>query len=246
MYTNITGTLVMLQAARECKIKRFVQVSTDEVYGEITAGESADENAPLKPNNPYAASKAAADLLVRSFIRTYHSPGLIVRSSNNYGPYQFPEKFLPQMISNAMQHKALPLYGDGLHQREWIHVDDNCRAIATVLEKGAEGEIYNAGSGEIRTNLEMAQCILSALGKSDALIQHVEDRPGHDRRYSLNSGKLEGDLGWKPQVRLDDGLRRTLEWYRNNQDWLRAVKTGDYLAYYDKNYVHRAESLEHL
>jgi len=214
LHTNVAGTLVLLQAARELQIRRFVHVSSDEVYGDVPPASFSDENSPLVPSSPYSASKAASDLLVLSFVRTYGFPALVTRSSNNYGPHQFVEKFLPLMITRALADQPLPIYGDGLQQRNWIHVDDNCRAILAVLERGRLGHVYNIGGPDVKDNLAMAHSLLKVIGKPESLISHVPDRPGHDRRYALNSAKISRELNWKPQISLDQGLRQTVEWYR--------------------------------
>ena len=237
---------MLLQVARRVGIQRFLQVSTDEVYGDIPLGEFSNESSPLRPSSPYSASKASADLLVLSFVRTYGFPALITRSSNNYGPYQFPEKFLPLMISNALADKPLPVYGDGLQQRDWLHVDDNCRGIFAALLKGRLGEVYNLGGAEVRENLAMAKDILKVMGKPETLLTFVKDRPGHDRRYALDCSKAERELGWKPKVPLEEGLRKTIEWYAANSDWLAGIKEGAYRSYYDKYYLHRDSALAAL
>jgi dTDP-glucose 4,6-dehydratase len=244
--TNVTGTLVLLQAARKLGLKRFVHVSTDEVYGDIEPGAFANVSSPLRPNSPYSASKAASDLLVRSFVRTYNFPGVITRTSNNYGPYQFPEKLIPLMVSNAMENKPLPIYGDGLQQRTWLQVEDHCQGILAVLERGRTGEVYNLSGADIVDNLTMARNILRILGKPETLITPVQDRPGHDRRYATTSKKIEAELGWKPMTRLDEGLRQTIEWYSNNAKWLADVRGGNYLSYYQKNYENRDASLKSI
>lgn len=241
--TNVTGTFVLLQVARQIGIKRFVHISTDEVYGDLSPGTFADEKSLLKPSSPYAASKAAADLLVLSFVRTFGVPALITRSSNNYGPHQFPEKFLPLLITNALVGKALPIYGDGRQQRDWLHVDDNCGGILAALERGRLGEIYNLGSADIEENLRMAKRVLQAMGKPETLLSFVKDRPGHDRRYALDSTKAKKELGWKQTTSLDEGLRRTIEWYQSNPNWLASVNTGEYRSYYEKYYDNRDSSL---
>lgn len=242
--TNVRGTLVLLQAARESKISRFVHVSTDEVYGDIPRGLASDENYPLQPNSPYSASKAASDMLVRSFVRTYGFPGIITRASNNYGPYQFPEKFIPLMIANALDNKPLPIYGDGLQERDWLHVEDHCRALALVLERGREGEVYNVGAGNTEPNLSMVRRILRVLGKPESLMTRVADRPGHDRRYALECSKITRELGWSPRMDLEQGLRQTINWYRSNGAWLQHVLEGDYREYYDKYYTHRDKTMK--
>jgi dTDP-glucose 4,6-dehydratase len=198
----------------------------------------------LRPSSPYSASKAAADLLVGSFVRTYQLPALITRSSNNYGPYQFPEKFLPLMITNALNDRPLPIYGDGKQQRDWLHVEDNCRGILAVLERGRMGEVYNLGGRHVEENLDMAQWILGVLGKPASLVSYVKDRPGHDRRYALQCKKAEVELAWKPTISLEDGLRRTVEWYESNADWLAGVRGGEYRTYYEKYYANRESSLQ--
>jgi dTDP-glucose 4,6-dehydratase len=241
--TNVRGTLILLQIARAQQVQRLVHVSTDEVYGDMAPGAFADEDAPLRPNSPYAASKAGSDLLVRSYVRTYGLAAVITRSSNNYGPFQFPEKFLPLMISNALEDKPLPIYGDGKQQRDWLHVEDNCRGILAALEKGRIGEIYNLGGANIEENLSIAQRLLRCMGKPESLLSHVEDRPGHDRRYALRSQKAQQELQWQPTIAFDDGLRQTIDWYRTNSDWLAAVRGGDYRTYYERYYVNRDSSL---
>jgi dTDP-glucose 4,6-dehydratase len=242
--TNITGTFVLLEIARKISVARFVHVSTDEVYGDIAPDAFADEEFALKPNSPYSASKAAADLLVRSYVRTYGFPAIITRSSNNYGPYQFLEKFVPLMITNALQNKALPVYGDGLQQRDWLHVEDNCRGVLAVLENGKLGEIYNIGGLDITDNLSMVKELLRLTGRTDSLISYVKDRPGHDRRYALSCKKMEMQLGWKPKISLDEGLRQTIDWYRTNTKWLDGVRAGEYRTYYERYYEDRERSLQ--
>jgi dTDP-glucose 4,6-dehydratase len=242
--TNVTGTFILLEVARKMSVSRFVHVSTDEVYGDIPPGVFADESFPLQPSSPYSASKASADLLVRSYVRTYNFPAVITRSSNNYGPYQFPEKFVPLMITNAICGKALPVYGDGKQQRDWLHVEDNCRGILAVLEKGKVGEVYNIGGLDLEENLTMARRILQLTGKPENLLSYVQDRPGHDRRYALNCNKIEHELGWRAVISLEDGLRRTIDWYKNAGQWLAGVRCGEYLSYYEKYYVNRDSSLQ--
>ncbi|HKU21516.1 MAG TPA: dTDP-glucose 4,6-dehydratase [Terriglobales bacterium] len=242
--TNVRGTLVLLQVARELKISRFVHVSTDEVYGDIPPGRTSDENYPLQPNSPYSASKAASDMLVRSFFRTYDFPGVITRASNNYGPYQFPEKFIPLMIANALEDKPLPIYGDGLQERDWLHVEDHCRALLAVLERGRIGEVYNIGAGNTEPNLSMVRRILRTLGKPESLMTRVVDRPGHDRRYALDCSKITKELGWSPTISLEHGIQQTIAWYRSNAAWLQHVRNGDYQRYYDTYYTNRDKSMK--
>jgi dTDP-glucose 4,6-dehydratase len=212
----------MLEAARKNDVERYIQVSSDETYGSIKGG-SFKEDDSLNPSSPYSASKAGADLLVGSYNRTYNLPTLITRSSNNYGPYQFPEKIIPLFITNLMQNKKVPLYGNGLNIRDWLFVSDNCIAVDTVLHKGKIGEIYNIASSEEKTNLEITKMLLNLLGKSEGMIQFVEDRKGHDFRYSMDSSKIR-KLGWEPKVDFRDGLKATVEWYKNNEWWLKSIR----------------------
>ncbi|HWZ56141.1 MAG TPA: dTDP-glucose 4,6-dehydratase [Verrucomicrobiae bacterium] len=244
--TNLTGTFVMLQVARKLNIEKFVHISTDEVYGDMPSGAFADEDSPLKPSSPYSASKAGSDLLVLSYVRTFNFPGLITRSSNNYGPYQFPEKFLPLIITNALTDKSLPIYGDGKQQRDWLHVEDNCRGVLAVLERGRVGEVYNIGGIDIEENLTVARTLLRLIGKQESLLSYVKDRPGHDRRYALRCEKMEKQLGWKPSTPLEAGLRQTIDWYKANVKWMEGVRDGEYLSYYDKYYENRDSSLHAL
>ena len=244
--TNVLGTYTLLDAARRSKVPRFLYVSTDEVYGSMKPGEWAREDSMLEPNSPYAASKAAADLLARSFWQTYRFPVLTTRCSNNYGPYQFPEKLIPLMIANALEGKKLPVYGDGLNERDWIFVEDHCRALDRVLECGRPGEIYNIGFGQPVTNLDIVRSLLPLLDRSQDLIEFVKDRPGHDRRYALDTGKIRDELGWQPRVRLEEGLKSTVEWYRSHSDWMEGVRGGDYRTYYERFYTRRADFLATL
>jgi dTDP-glucose 4,6-dehydratase len=244
--TNVTGTFILLEMARKISVSRFVHVSTDEVYGDIPPDIFADERFPVQPSSPYSASKAASDLLVRSYVRTYGFPAVITRSSNNYGPYQFPEKFVPLMIANAIGEKTLPVYGDGKQQRDWLHVEDNCRGILAVLERGRIGEVYNIGGLDLEENLSMARRILQLTGRPESLLSYVQDRPGHDRRYALNCKKITEELSWKPVIPLEDGLRQTIDWYKNSQQWLSGVRLGEYRSYYEKYYVNRERSLRSI
>lgn len=242
--TNVEGTRVLLEAATRHKVARFVQVSTDEVYGFLGSTNAPfKETCALQPNSPYAASKAAGDLLARSYYHSYDFPVLITRCSNNYGPYQFPEKFLPLFITNALNDQPLPLYGDGLHVRDWIHVEDHVRALLDLLEKGTAGEIYNISSGEEQTNQRMAEWILHVLNKPRNLIQHVKDRPGHDRRYALDATKIDSELGWQPKISLDGGLRSTIAWYQDHHSWWERIKSGEYRNYYQQWYGERLASM---
>jgi dTDP-glucose 4,6-dehydratase len=244
--TNVVGTFTMLEAARALKIERFVHVSTDEVYGSIEPPAEADEDYPLRPSSPYSASKAGSDLLALSYFTTYKFPVLVTRASNNYGPYQFPEKLIPLMISNALEDRPLPIYGDGMQVRDWLHVDDHCRAVTAVLQKGRSGQVYNIGGSRALPNIEVVRKILAATGKSESLLQPVTDRPGHDRRYAITSEKIERDTGWKPAVEFEAGLQQTVEWYRSNTDWVSRVRSGEYLSYYAKNYENRVDELDRL
>jgi len=220
--TNVYGTYALLEAVRKNKIKRFVQISTDETYGSILKGEFKETD-PLKPNSPYASSKASADLLCRAYFVTYKTPIVITRSSNNFGPYQYPEKIIPLFITNALEDKQLPVYADGLNVRDWLYVEDNCTGIDMVLRKGRLGEIYNIGGGAELPNIELTRRILSIMGKSESLIKFVKDRPGHDKRYALDCGKLR-DLGWKPSGNFERALRKTVTWYTENKTWWRKLK----------------------
>jgi len=237
--TNVGGTHALLTAARKNKVRKFIQVGTDEVYGSLGPSGLFTEDSPLQPNNPYSASKAAADLLVRAFQRTYGMDAAITRCTNNYGPFQFPEKAIPVFIGNALEDRPIPVYGDGLHVRDWLFVEDHCRAIEAVMERGRAGEVYNVGGANELPNIELARLILRELKKPESLIQFVKDRPGHDRRYALDSSKLSRELGWKPLVSLAEGIPRTVRWYCEHQDWLRRVQTGEYQEYYRKHYHER-------
>jgi dTDP-glucose 4,6-dehydratase len=237
--TNVNGTFQLLEASRRHRVGRFIHVSTDEVYGSLEEPLEADEEYPLRASSPYSASKAGSDLLALSYRRTFGLPVIVTRASNNYGPYQFPEKFIPLMISNALENKPLPIYGDGLQVRDWLYVDDHCRAILALLEKGRPGEIYNIGGNRSLANREVVHRILEALGKPATLIQPVEDRPGHDRRYALSSAKLMRETGWAPQAGFEEGLARTIGWYQSNPAWIARVKSGEYQTYYASNYASR-------
>jgi len=237
--TNVLGTQVLLEAGRRKGIKRFIQVSTDEVYGSLGPEGSFTEDSPLKPNSPYAASKTAADLLVRAYHKTFGFPGIITRCSNNYGPYQFPEKLIPLFITNALAQEPLPLYGDGLNIRDWIQVEDHCQAIDLILHQGAIGEIYNIGGGAEKTNLELTRIILKKLNRPETLIRYVKDRPGHDRRYAIDPGKLKRELGWKPLYTFERGIEETIRWYGENRWWWEKIKSGEYREYYQRMYGKR-------
>lgn len=239
--TNFNGTFNLLEAARRNRTARFVHVSTDEVYGSIEPPHEADEAFPLRASSPYSASKAGSDLLALSYGTTYKLNVSVTRASNNYGPYQFPEKLIPLMISNALENKPLPVYGDGQQVRDWLFVEDHCRAIQSVLEAGEAGEIYNVGGNCSLPNLEVVQRILQATGRSLELITRVADRPGHDRRYALTNAKLTAHTGWQPAVTFEQGLQDTVDWYRSHADWMNRVKSGEYRQFYELNYASRAE-----
>lgn len=229
--TNVKGTQVLLEVARKYQAGRFLQVSTDEVYGSLGATGYFEETTPLAPNSPYAASKAGADLLVRTYHETFGLDTVITRCSNNYGPYQFPEKLIPLMISHALEDKQLPVYGDGLNIRDWLHVRDHCTAIALAFVKGKSGEVYNIGGNNERSNIEVVRQILSLLEKPESLLHYVQDRPGHDRRYALDASKIKTELGWQPQYSFETGIRETVEWYCANKAWWQRIKSGEYRDY---------------
>jgi dTDP-glucose 4,6-dehydratase len=237
--TNVTGTLNLLEAARDKSVDRFLQVSTDEVYGSLGPEGKFTEQTLLSPNSPYSASKAAADHLVRAFGHTWGLRYNITRCSNNYGPYQFPEKLIPLMIHNALHDKELPVYGDGMQVRDWLYVYDHCTAIWRVLERSAPGEIYNIGGCNEKANLDVVKTILARVGKPATLIRHVKDRPGHDRRYAIDAGKIIRQLGWTPSVTFEQGIARTIDWYLSNGPWLANVVSGAYQQYYEKMYANR-------
>lgn len=242
--TNIQGTQVLLDASKNIGVKKYLQVSTDEVYG--TLGETGlfTEETPLAANSPYSASKAAADLLVRAYNETFGLPVNITRCSNNYGPFHFPEKLIPLMIINALNDKELPVYGDGLNVRDWLHVEDHCQAIDLVLHKGRDGEVYNVGGNNERTNIEIVKTILEQLGKPDSLIKYVKDRPGHDRRYAIDATKLREELGWEPKYNFETGIKQTINWYLENQDWWNNIISGDYQHYFKTQYGDRLKEVE--
>jgi dTDP-glucose 4,6-dehydratase len=233
--THVIGTGVLLDAVRELGVARFVQVSTDEVYGSIASG-SFTETSPLDPSSPYSATKAAGDLLVSAHAHTHGVEAVICRGSNNYGPRQYPEKLIPLMVLNALHGDPLPVYGDGRQVRNWLFVEDFCRAIDLVLREGRPGEAYNAGGPDELENLEVVNRILDLTANDGSLVEHVTDRPGHDRRYSLSSGKLRSELGWEPRVRFAEGLERTVDWYRENEWWWGPIRSGEYRAYYERQY----------
>lgn len=242
--TNVLGTQVLLDAAKKYAVSKFVQVSTDEVYGTLGATGLFTEETPLTPNSPYSASKAGGDLLVRAYHETFGLPVNITRCSNNYGPFQFPEKLIPLMISRALADQALPIYGDGLNIRDWLYVEDHCSAIDLVIHKGLNGQVYNIGGNNERTNTHIVQTILKELGKPESLMSYVQDRPGHDRRYGIDPSKIMNDLGWKPKHTFETGIKETIQWYLNQKEWWTRIQNGEYRTYTELQYGTRlGESL---
>ena len=237
--TNVLGTNVLLEAAKRYGIEKFVQISTDEVYGSLGPTGLFTEETPLSPNSPYSSSKAAADLMALSFHHTFGLPVVITRCSNNYGPYQFPEKLIPLMIINALHNKKLPVYGDGLNVRDWVYVLDHNKAVELVLEKGKPGEVYNIGASREMKNIDIVKLILSKMNKSEELIEYVKDRQGHDRRYAINSSKIQNELNWKPTFNFDSAIKDTIEWYLNSKSWWEKIISGEYQKYYDIQYRNR-------
>jgi dTDP-glucose 4,6-dehydratase len=241
--TNIQGTLTLLEVAKTLhgrgQLTRYLQVSTDEVYGSLGDTGAFTEETPLAPNSPYSASKAGSDMLVRAFVHTHGLPAVITRCSNNYGPYQFPEKLIPLMIANALDDKPLPVYGDGMNVRDWIYVEDHCEAVWVAFTKGRDGEVYNAGGASEKPNIEVVKTLLKTVGKPESLITYVTDRPGHDRRYAIDFSKMESELGWKPRHSFDAGLKKTVDWYIANKPWLEHVRSGAYMSYYAEQYGKR-------
>ncbi|MBV9772021.1 MAG: dTDP-glucose 4,6-dehydratase [Bryobacterales bacterium] len=244
--TNLQGTFNLLEVMRAHRLRRFIHISTDEVYGSLEPPLEADEQFPLEPSSPYSAAKAGSDLLVLGYHKTYKLPAIVTRASNNYGPYQFPEKLIPLMITHAFDHRPLPVYGDGMQIRDWLYVQDHCRAILLLLDKGRDGEIYNIGGNRSLPNKIVVEQILAITGAPSSLIEYVTDRPGHDRRYALSSEKLRRETGWKPQMDFERGLRATVDWYRLNPQWIAHVRTGEYQSYHDKNYAHRNRELREI
>lgn len=242
--TNVLGTQVLLDAARKHNITKFVQVSTDEVYGSLGETGLFTEETPLAPNSPYSASKAGGDLLVRAYHETFGLPVNITRCSNNYGPYQFPEKLIPLMISKALADEQLPIYGDGLNIRDWLYVEDHCSAIDLVIHQGRNGEVYNIGGNNERTNVHIVKTILEQLGKSESLIKYVQDRPGHDRRYGIDPTKTMTELGWKPKHSFETGIKETIAWYLDNKEWWTRIQSGAYQEYYAKQYGDRLGDIQ--
>lgn len=242
--TNVLGTQVLLEAALRHRVGRFIQISTDEVYGSLGPTGSFTEETPLAPNSPYSASKASADMMVRAYFKSFGLQAIITRCSNNYGPYQFPEKLIPLFITNTMEDKPLPVYGDGLYIRDWIHVLDHCAALDLALHRGEPGEVYNVGGETERTNLDITKLILKHLDKPESLITHVKDRPGHDRRYAIDCGKIKRELGFETSVTLEKGLQQTIQWYIENRPWWEKVRSGEYREYYRRQYIEREKTFE--
>lgn len=234
--TNVLGTLVLLETVNELNLKLMVHVSTDEVYGSLGKTGKFTEKTPLSPNSPYSASKSAADQLVLAFVHTYNTPAVITRCSNNYGPYQFPEKLIPLMILNALEDKPLPVYGNGMNVRDWVHVQDHCEAIWTVYKNGEQGQVYNIGGNCELTNIDVVKLILKQLGKPESLIKYVKDRPGHDKRYAMDIEKIKTKLGWSPKINFEQGINETIQWYIDNPTWCNNVRTGAYRDYYKSQY----------
>ena len=237
--TNVQGTAVLLEAAREYRPRLFLHVSTDEVYGSVAAPSHATEDWPLRPASPYSAAKAGSDCLAISYCTTFSVPVIVSRACNTYGPYQFPEKLIPLMVANALDSRPLPVYGDGMQVRDWLHVEDHCRALGTLIDKGRPGEIYNVAGDAMLPNLEVVRSVLRLCDKPESLIQYVTDRPGHDRRYALSSEKLKRQTSWRPSVEFAHGLRSTVDWYLRNRGWVDRIRSGEYRDYYERNYTFR-------
>ena len=237
--TNVDGTHNLMECSRKASVQRFVHISTDEVYGSLPEDGEFTEDSPLKPTSPYAATKAASDLLVMAYVRTHNFPAIVTRCSNNYGPYQFPEKFIPLMISQAMAGERMPVYGTGVNVRDWLHVNDHCDAIELILLRGRLGEVYNIGGGCEMRNIDVARLILRTLNRPESLIEFVKDRPGHDLRYALSCAKLSRETGWTAKISFEQGLAATVDWYRENEPWLESVRSGAYREYFERHYVNR-------
>ncbi len=237
--TNVVGTQVLLDSAKKFSVEKFLHVSTDEVYGSLGFAGKFTEATPLHPNSPYSASKASSDLLALAYCHTFGFPAVVTRCSNNYGPYQFPEKLIPLMIANALNNKPLPVYGDGMNVRDWLYVGDHCAALDVVLHKGRSGEVYNIGGNNEKQNIEIVKLVLESLNKPQSLIQFVKDRPGHDRRYAIDAAKIALELGWKPAHTFEDGIVETIHWYLENKSWWQRIMSGEYQQYYTQQYVER-------
>jgi dTDP-glucose 4,6-dehydratase len=240
--SNVVGTQCLIDISRKYGVSRYVQISTDEVYGSLGPEGRFREETPINPTNPYSATKAAADLIVLSQAKTRRFPAVVTRCSNNYGPYQFPEKFIPLMITNAMEEKPIPVYGEGLNRREWIYVDDHSRGVWGAITRGRDGEVYNIGGGEEVANIDLVRQVLATMGRPESLIQFVRDRPAHDHRYSIDCSKIESEWGWSARTDFRSGIAATIEWYQSHQDWLREVKDESYLAYYNTHYTNRDQT----
>jgi dTDP-glucose 4,6-dehydratase len=239
--TNVLGTSVLLEASKQFGVERFVHVSTDEVYGSLGASGKFTETTPLHPNSPYSATKASSDLLALAYYQTFQTPISVTRCSNNYGPYQFPEKLIPLVIANALNDKPLPIYGDGLNVRDWLYVDDHCAALDAVLHKGKNGEVYNIGGNNEKTNIEIVKLILHGVKKPESLIKFVQDRLGHDRRYAIDASKIKNELGWAPVYIFENGIQETIRWYLANKEWWQRILSGEYQSYYEKQYAQRIQ-----
>ena len=244
--TNVAGTQCLLEQSRRSGISKFIQISTDEVYGSLGAEGAFREDTPIDPSSPYSASKASADLWALSYFKTFGFPVLVTRCTNNYGPFQFPEKLIPVLVTNAMEGRSLPIYGDGLNVREWIFADEHSRAVLMALDMGRPGEVYNIGSGHEKTNLEVVREVLRIMGKPESMIQFVKDRPGHDRRYAIDCSKIQREWGWKSAVDFEVGLAETIAWCQSRQDWIQGIKDASYLSYYERMYTRRDETLSRL
>ncbi len=240
--SNVVGTQCLIDTSRKYGVSRYVQISTDEVYGSLGPEGCFREDTPINPTNPYSATKAAADLIVLSQAKTYRFPAVVTRCSNNYGPYQFPEKFIPLMITNAMEETPIPVYGEGLNRREWIYVDDHSRGVWEAITRGRDGEVYNIGGGEEVANIDLVRQVLAIMGRPESLVQFVTDRPAHDHRYSIDCSKIEAEWGWSVRTDFRSGITATIEWYRTHQEWVRDVKDESYLAYYDSHYTNRDQT----
>jgi dTDP-glucose 4,6-dehydratase len=244
--TNVEGTRCLLEASRHKRVSKFVQISTDEVYGALGPTGAFREDSPLDPTSPYSASKTGADLLALAYHKTFGLPVLVTRCCNNYGPFQFPEKLIPVLISNARENRRLPIYGDGSNVREWIFCDDHSRAVLTAIDRGRPGQVYNIGSGVERTNLDVVREIVRLMGKPESLIEFVKDRPGHDRRYAIDCSRVRQEWGWSPETEFSSGLEQTIAWYHDNEDWVREIRDESYLSYYERMYVQREQTFSDI
>lgn len=239
VHTNVVGTQVLLDVSKQFGIERFLHVSTDEVYGSLGSTGYFTEETPLHPNSPYSASKASSDMLVLAYHHTFGFPGVVTRCSNNYGPYQFPEKLIPLLIANALNDKPIPVYGDGSNVRDWLYVEDHCSALNVVLHNGKVGDVYNIGGHNEWKNIDIVKLVLKEIGKPESLITYVKDRPGHDKRYAIDAAKIKNDLGWVPQYQFENGIKKTVEWYLQNKEWWQRIVSGEYKKYYESQYSER-------